>query len=500
MNNQHIIVVGAGIGGLSAAVDLARRGLRVSVFERSKEPGGKMREVDVGGLPIDSGPTVFTMPWIFESLFSDAGARFSDRVAIRPAEVLARHAWESGGTLDLFPDLSRSTAAIRELAGSDEAERYVKFSQHARHVFETLYEPYILNRRPSPFSLATHSGWRGLARLWQIHPFETLWRRLGKTFQDPRLRGLFARYATYCGSSPLRAPATLMLIAHVERLGVWQIDGGMHRLAQALAQLIRDHGGSVHFNAPVRAITTQGGRASGVDLESGEHVAADAVLTNGDIAGLQRGDLGPRTASALARWRGSRRSLSAVTWSMTGETSGFDLSHHNVFFPASYPQEFRDIFDKDQLPEQPAVYICAQDRTPGAERPAGAERLFMIANAPAFGDRKHLDAATLTGFEAAAFGLVERCGLRIDRQEGACVTTTPSDFEAMFPGSGGAIYGAASHGWRSSFARPTARSRLRGLYLAGGSVHPGPGVPMVAVSGRLAAQTIADDLGYESTR
>jgi 1-hydroxycarotenoid 3,4-desaturase len=495
LKKRHVIVIGAGIGGLTTALDLARRGLRVSVYERSSQPGGKMREVEVSGHPIDSGPTVFTMPWIFESLFADAGARFSDHLSIRPAEVLARHAWQAGGQLDLYPDLDRSAAAIKDLSGADEAHRYVQFSRHAKQVFETLYEPYMLNRRPSPWSLVTHSGWRGLARLWRIHPFETLWRRLGKSFHDPRLRGLFARYATYCGSSPLQAPATLMLIAHVERLGVWQIEGGMHRLARVLTRLIRDLGGTVNFDAGVREIRIQDGRALGIELESGDHVAADGIVANADVAGLQHGNLGSGTASAMARWRHSKRSLSAVTWSMRARTSGFDLSHHNVFFPDSYPQEFRDIFDHGRLPRHPAVYVCAQDRGPGAAGPSGAERLLLIANAPAFGDQCTLDDAASSQLESAVFGLLERCGLTIDRPADACVMTQPANFEAMFPGTGGAIYGAASHGWRASFARPTARSRIRGLYLAGGSVHPGPGVPMVALSGRLAAQTIADDMG-----
>jgi len=488
-------VVGAGIGGLVAALDLARRGLRVSVYERSGQPGGKMREIEIEGHRIDAGPTVFTMPWIFESLFADAGTQLSDHLTIRPAEVVARHAWQSGGQLDLFADRERSAAAIHEFAGPDEARRYRDFSRHAEQVFQTLYGPYIQNRRPSPWSLVADSGLRGLLKLWRIHPFETLWRRLGKYFHDPRLRGLFARYATYCGSSPLQSPATLMLIAHVEQLGVWQIDGGMHGLARALTELIEAHGGTVNFEAGVRDIDIRSGQVTGIRLESGERIEGEVVIANTDVASLQRGDLGRPTASALPRQSPSRRTLSAVTWSMLAETSGFELSHHNVFFPDNYPQEFTDIFRDQRLPDRPAVYVCAQDRSPGAGRPEGPERLFMIANSPANGDRFTLDDKARNGLENTVFGLLADCGLEISGAQAHRVITTPSDFESMFPGTGGALYGAVSHGWRASFTRPTARSRARGLYLTGGGVHPGSGVPMVAISGRLAAQTVAEDLG-----
>lgn len=488
-------MVGAGIGGLVAALDLARRGLRVSVYERSGQPGGKMREIDIQGQRIDAGPTVFTMPWIFESLFADAGTRLADHLTIRPAEVVARHAWQSGGQLDLFADRERSAAAIHEFAGPDEARRYRDFSAHAEQVFQTLYGPYIHNRNPSPWSLVTDSGLRGLMNLWRIHPFETLWRRLGKYFHDPRLRGLFARYATYCGSSPLQSPATLMLIAHVEQLGVWQIDGGMHSLARALTEMIQERGGTVNFDAAVGNIEIRSGQVSGIRLQSGERIEGDVVIANADVASLQRGDLGQAAASSLARPRRGNRTLSAVTWSMLAETSGFDLSHHNVFFPDNYPQEFTDIFRDERLPDRPAVYVCAQDRSPGAVRPEGPERLFMIANSPANGDRFTLDDKARSELEGAVFGLLADCGLEVRGAQEERVMTTPSDFDSMFPGTGGALYGAASHGWRASFTRPTARSRVRGFYLAGGGVHPGSGVPMVAISGRLAAQTVAEDLG-----
>lgn len=489
------IVIGGGIGGLVAAVDLARRGLSVRLLESAQQPGGKMREVEIDGRYIDSGPTVFTMPWVFEQLFTDAGTDIHEHLKLRPAELLARHFWRDGSCLDLFVDVERSAQAIAEFSGAAEAERYRRFCRRAEQVFETLDHSFMRSQRPSPISLITASGWRGLPSLLKIQPFTSLWRSLGLSFKDYRLRSLFGRYATYCGASPLKATATLMLIAHVEQLGVWQVDGGMRRLADALAKLFQHHGGEIRYDAAVSEIETKNKRAVGVRLAGGESLKADIIIANADVASIGGGLLGQAAAGAVARPKLHQRSLSAVTFSVLAQTKGVELTHHNVFFPDDYPQEFIDIFEHQRLPANPLVYICAQDRGPGRAYDGGPERLFMITNAPARGDLDTFTSEQLARTEAATFGLLADCGLQAEYRPEQCVITSPNNFEQRFPGTGGAIYGEAPHGWRSSFTRPGARSRLRGLYLAGGSVHPGPGVPMVALSGRLAAAAAAADLG-----
>ena len=486
-------MVGAGIGGLAAALDLARRGLAVTVVEGVSRPGGKMREVEIHGNRIDSGPTVFTMPWVFESLFEDAGSALSEYVTIHAANLLARHAWPDGSRLDLFADHERTSTAIADFAGNSEAAGFRKFSDRARGIFRTLDLPFMRNPRPSLLSLLGASGLRGLGDLWRLKPFRSLWYELGQYFRDPRLRSLFARYATYSGASPLQAPATLMLIAHVEQCGVWRIEGGMQRLAEALVHEIRRHEGEVRFNCPARAIDIRDGRAVGVILADEERLPADAIVTNADTAAIANAELGAGAAAAVARPGAGHRSLSAVTWSLVAETSGFELAHHNVFFPNAYPGEFEDIFRRARLPVHPAVYVCAQGKVnDGSSR--AARRLFMIANAPADGDRVDYDEASIAPFQAAVFELLRSCGMSVAASPERTVVTTPADFEARFPGTGGALYGSPPHGWRASFARPSARSRIPRLYLVGGSVHPGPGVPMVALGGRFAAQAVAEDL------
>ncbi|MBU1187563.1 MAG: phytoene desaturase [Gammaproteobacteria bacterium] len=507
-----VIVIGAGIGGLSAAISLASRGLPVLVLERRSEPGGKLRSVHIDGQAIDSGPTVLTMRHVFDELFQAADSRLSDHVQLQQAKVLARHGWRDGSRLDLHASRERSARAIREFADQREASGYLRFCADAERLHDLLDLQFMRRPQPGLTGLLPALSLRQQLQLLRVNPFRSLWQLLGEYFRDPRLRQLFARYATYSGSSPWQAPATLMLIAHVEQTGVWYLQDGMQQLARAMHELASALSVAFQFRAEVDDIQINRSGISAVRLSSGETIPARHVIANCDPRALLNGQLGQQVKRRLrgplgipgtASLHTGKPSLSAFTWSMLGKPRGFDLAHHNVFFNHDYAAEFRAIFHRQSIANPATIYVCAQDRgdgNPAAQADAaagssnGSERLFCLMNAPAGMSMEQCRRQQQSLTEQMLAQLAE-CDLLLRSDTASMRITTPADFALRFPGSGGALYGSAVHGWRAAFLRPGSATKVPGLYLCGGSVHPGPGIPMAAISGRLAAEAVARDCG-----
>lgn len=496
MQREKVIVIGAGVGGLTSAALLAARGLDVTVIEAAHAPGGKMRQVDSGGALIDGGPTVFTMREVFDEIFDSCGASLDDHVQLTPCTTLARHAW-GDDRMDLFADRAASEAAIGAFAGAEAAQGYRKFCAEAQQIFTSLQQPFLRSQRGGPVRLAWEMGKANPADLLTTRPFQTLWGALGGYFADPRLRQLFGRYSTYCGSSPFQCPGTLMLIAHVEARGVWLLDGGMHALARALEAIGKANGARYRYGEPVREILVEQGRASGVVLASGERLAATTIVCNADPAAIADGRFGTAARGAVTGMKPAERSFGAMVWTAHANASGFPLAHHNVFFSPDYEAEFVDLA-AGRLPSVPTVYICAQDRDDRGMGPDGRERLQILVNAPANGDGPGFTQAEIDQCQSRMLQITERAGLSLALPPSATVLSTPATFENLFPSTGGALYGRASHGWAASFRRQGARTRIPGIYCAGGSTHPGAGVPMAALSGGLAVDILLKDLASTS--
>ena len=490
--HDQVIVIGGGVAGLTSAALLAAQGLAVTLVEAAEAPGGKMRQLRCGTAMVDAGPTVFTMRPVFEAIFEACGTTLDRALQLTPATTLARHAWGED-RLDLFADQAASTAAIGEFAGAAAARGYARFARDAERLYQALEAPFIWAAQPSQLSLAAAMARTNPLDLLSLRPFQSLWRALGDYFTDPRLRQLFGRYATYCGADPWRAPATLMLIAHVEASGVWLIKGGMAALAQALAGEAERHGATLRYGAKVAEILVDRQGAAGVVLASGERLMGRRIICNADPAALADGRFGDAARRAAPAMPAPERSLSALVWTAQASPKGFALAHHSVFFSSDYAAEFRALA-AGRTPHDPTIYVCALDRaSDGSGAPDGPERLQLLMNAPALGDARALTPWEIDQCQSRMIACLDRSGLSLALPADATRLTTPEGFEALFPSTGGALYGRASHGSAAAFRRPGTRTPIPGLYLAGGATHPGPGVPMAALSGRLACATLLQD-------
>ncbi|ETX29604.1 1-hydroxycarotenoid 3,4-desaturase CrtD [Roseivivax isoporae] len=485
-----VVVIGAGIGGLAAALRLASAGLPVTVVERHATPGGKMRQVD----GVDAGPTVLTMRPVFDALFAAAGTTVDAHLNLVPQPILARHFWTDGATLDLHADPERSAAAVRDFAGPRGEAQFRAFSARARALFEGFEPGFMQAPEPSLTALARHVAARPRLAL-QMAPWASLAGLLGCSFSDRRLAQLFGRYATYVGGLPGATPALLSLIWHAEASGVWAIEGGMSRLARVVAGLVEQRGGQLVLGTGAERILTDSDGVTGVRVSDGRVLPAAQVVFNGDPRALALGLLGPGLARAAPGPARAARSLSARVWSFRARWQGPDIVHHNVFFRDDPAPEFRAL-GRGRIAPDPTLYLCAEDRT-GAPQADGAERFEIIVNAAPL-TRAPPQQETFEACQARTFGMLDRFGARMAPMPGPRALTTPEDFEALFPGSAGSLYGQSPHGTLAAFARPVARTRVPGLVLAGGGVHPGPGVPMAALSGAHAAAAILQDRASRS--
>ncbi|MEM9797613.1 MAG: 1-hydroxycarotenoid 3,4-desaturase CrtD [Pseudomonadota bacterium] len=485
---DRIAIIGAGIGGLAAAMRLARAGCDVTVLERHDAPGGKMRTVPSVAGPVDAGPTVLTMRDVFEELFDAGGASLTDHVTLRPLDTLARHYWDDGATLDLFSDYRRSLDAVGVFAGARAARQFARFHRRAERLFAAFEGPMMRAEAPTLSGMVANV----MMRPWLVpamSPGRTLARSLRAQFTDPRLRQLFGRYATYVGGHPDAVPALLSLIWHAESRGVWSVEGGMHNLARAMEGVAKGAGARFQYGADVTRIEMQNGRVDAVHVGE-ERRSVDAVLFNGDPRALREGLLGQSAVASVPETGVAPRSLSAFVWSFAARPGGIAPHHHNVFFGHDAETEFEDLA-MGVMPRDPTLYVCAQDRGHGAT-PAGAERFEIIMNGPPrSGTTPDPEEQALC--RETTFSRLAKMGLTFSDRPEASALTTPEQFNHLFPATDGSLYGLSPHGMMAAFRRPRARTEIPGLYLCGGGAHPGAGIPMAAMSGGHAAAAIMRD-------
>jgi phytoene desaturase len=493
-----VVVVGAGMGGMAAAARLSALGHDVTVVEQAERAGGKLQTYRRDDFAFDTGPSLLTLPAVYRDLFLKTpvrrkGASLEENVDLRGVDPAFGYRWADGVNAVLPGSNSNRVASALGAALGGSAERdWKRFSRRSADLWAATRVPFLESPLSGPRDLLPHL--RKLSDLRTVAPWKSL-RSLGNQyFDDPRLVTLLDRYATYTGSDPRKAPAALAVIPFVEQtFGAWHIGGGIGELAGALHQRCLDRGITFRFGTDVTAVRTEGGRACGVDLADGGHIRADIVVSDADATSLYEHLVtDPSRRTPLKKLRKATPSLAGFVMllAVQGRTPG--LQHHNVLFPADYDAEFDAIFGREPRPvDDPTIYICAPDDP--RMRPDGHEAWFVLVNAPRHDPAVGVDWTDedlVDRYRNRVLDVLAARGFDVRPRLLWSETRTPADLERTTRSPGGSIYGTSSNGTRAAFLRAANRSPVPGLFLVGGSAHPGGGLPLVGMSAAIVADLI----------
>ena len=491
-----ISVIGAGIGGMSAAARLARQGHDVTIYENSDRSGGKCRTEWFGDYGFDTGPSLLTLPAVYRDLFLKTGKRLEHILELTPVDPAFSYHFNDGKSVT-FPNLSnpKTYLEIEKSFGSAASDGWKKIINRAEKMWEASRESFVESELKSIWPLLKRKNL--ISQINQIAPLTSL-RELSKKYNlDPHLRMIVDRYATYTGSDPRSAPAVLLTIAFVEStFGAWHIKGGIGQLSEAIEQRCRDLGVRFEFNTLVSKILTNGNLVTGVEIAGGQQIASDIVVANSDAEYVYNKLLADTVSSA----KSERKKLRIATKSLAGFSLllGLDkskdkpvqLNHHNVYFPQDYDSEFDQIFNQKVPVVDPTIYVCAP-KDDSMVKSVGKEAWFVLVNAPRHEPETGWD--WNHGGEDYAKTIIKKMdalGLNVSNRLDFMKYRTPADLERYAMAPGGSIYGTSSNSASSAFLRARNRSKVKGLFCVGGSAHPGGGLPLVGISAELVANAI----------
>ncbi len=492
MNRRHrAVVIGGGVGGLSTAIRLRAAGHPVTLLERSHEVGGKLAVYERDGFVFDIGPSLVTIPHLLDETFRVAGTSLDEQLDLIRLDPQFHYHWRDndrrgGGTL-IVPDDADATAAAFDGFAEGAGDEWREFDRRGRTIWDVAERTFFAGPMGSPFELLTRI--EHPRDLFDIDAGRTLWTAARRTFTDERLHQWAGRYATYSGSSPFEAPATLACIPHVEsRFGCWYPMGGLGALRDAYVRVAADVGVEIRTGAEVVRVHRTPTRVTGVQLADGSFVDAPIIVANVDARHLYT-DLLPDDRE-LDGVRRAGRSTSGFVLCLGVRDTTPGLAHHNLWFSGDFQQEFRQLAD-GRLADDPTIYGCVSSVTDPSQAPSaddgGGENWFLLVNTPPGAE---IDSER---YRDVVLARLAEHGVDLRRRLRFAAHLTPADIEARYRSPGGAIYGTSSNGRNAAFRRPANRGPLEGLYLVGGSSHPGGGLPLVSASARIVADLIAAD-------
>lgn len=491
----RVVVIGAGLGGLSAAIRLAGAGYAVEVFEKQSGPGGKAFTEKLGDYRFDTGPSLFTLKPVFDQLFAEVGRSLDDYMQVRPLERICNYFWRDGTRTASYADRRRMADEFQRVFGEpvEHTQRFLDYSETIHDITSHLF----LERSLHEWSTYTSRGfWASLVRLPKIDALRTMDRANAAFFQHPKLQQFFDRYATYNGSDPYQTPATLNIIPHVEYgIGAWAVEGGIYAVAQGLDRLARELGVQLHYETPVTAIRYSGtpGRNAvirGVSV-AGAEVPAEVVVSNVDVTPTYEHLLKDVDAPLYRRYQGLEPSSSGLVFYWGVGRRFPELGLHNIFFSDDYRREFHQIFQEGRCPEDPTIYlnITAKEGSP-TDAPPGGENWFVLVNAP-WDNGQNWE----TEAERVRAAVIARLSKELGTDLESCIEVesrmTPPEIAAKTDSHRGSLYGISSNTRLAAFLRHPNRSRrYTGLFLVGGSAHPGGGMPLVVLGGRIVSDLV----------
>jgi len=491
-----ISVVGAGIGGMSAAARLAKQGHQVTVFENSDQSGGKCRTEWFGDYAFDTGPSLLTLPAVFRDLFLKTGKRIEHVLDISPVDPAFNYNFADGSKVT-FPNLSnpKTYQEIEKSFGISASQSWRQIIERSEKMWEASRDSFIESELTSIWPLLLRKNL--INQINQISPFTSLRSLSEKLNLDPHLKMIIDRYATYTGSDPRSAPAVLLTIAFVEStFGAWHIKGGIGQLSVALEQRCRDLGVDFQFKSLVTKILVEQNKVEGLVLSDGKTIKSDLVVSNSDAEYTFNSLIGSEVSSA----RGERRKLKSATKSLAGfslllgldnkKSKPVDVKHHNVYFPENYDLEFDQIFTQKIPVTDPTIYLCAP-KDSSMVKGADKEAWFVLVNAPRHEPESGWD--WKDGGQEYAQKIISKMddlGLNVTNRLDFMEYRTPADLENYAMAPGGSIYGTSSNSPVSAFLRARNRSKVKGLFCVGGSAHPGGGLPLVGISAEIVAKAI----------
>ena len=504
-NHPTALVIGAGLAGLASAVELTTHGFAVTVIEKNAHLGGKMNVLEEAGFRFDMGPTILTLPQVVRGIIIRSGRAVTDYLDLVRLDPQWRCFFDDGTVIDLRDGVdAMATAMDLQFPGQGVGKGWREFLSYSRRMFGLSEKVFFYKDLEGVMDLMRRSPTSepGLLKdVLGMRMYATVGGTVHKHVAEPHLAQLCEHFLQYVGSSPFLSPAILSLIAAAQvDHGCWYSMGGTRSVARALERILAEEHATILTGRGVKRILQDGGRATGVELEDGSTLAADVVVSNCDVQRTYRDLVGGKSGTKAQRTIAAnyKPACSGLVLYLGLDRQYDHLLHHDFLFSGNSQQEFEDIYETGIPARDPSIYLCVPSRTDPKQAPAGGESLYALIHTAPLREGQRWEGAggILEQYRPVVIEKLKRCGMP-DLEKHIVVekSLTPQSIERMYNAEGGAIYGLASHGRLKGGFKPRNRSRvLSGLYIAGGSANPGPGVPMVLMSGVTAARAACEDL------